>query len=64
MMTEAMIDPADRHLFFISAAGILSEVVHGPEGEESIAELRSRFGARKMQNLPEEIPLITEASSR
>jgi uncharacterized hydrophobic protein (TIGR00271 family) len=40
------------------------EVVHGPEGPLSLAKLRQSFIDRQKENLPEEIPMILEASSR
>ena len=40
------------------------EVVHGPEGPLSLAELRQSFSDRQKENLPEEIPMILEASNR
>jgi len=40
------------------------EVVHGPDGSLSMKELDRYFSRRQKENLPPEIPLILEASSR
>jgi hypothetical protein len=39
-------------------------MVHGPQGALSFEELQQTFSDRQKENLPGEIPLILEASSR
>lgn len=56
---------ASRHLEPVALyAWSRIEVVHGPDGPLSLAELRQSFGERQKENLPADIPLILEASSR
>jgi uncharacterized hydrophobic protein (TIGR00271 family) len=40
------------------------EVVYGSEGPLSLTELQRSFSKRQKENIPEEIPMILEASSR
>jgi hypothetical protein len=40
------------------------EVVNGSEGPISFTKLQQSFSERQKENLPEEIPMLLEASSR